>query len=438
VNPVRAKSVLRYFMPADTFVRIQVCDPSAVRLDTRTELNRSGYRRAVIQSCCPDLGGDLARRIAALCPHDPLAGEDLLYQLCIEVNPDLDIHNVRLPAANDAAGPTLATERAKDERPSHADWLASLAARSAGLAERLSRRVVGQERAVASVVRAVNKSAAGLGESTKPVARLLFVGRTGTGKTELARTLARELFGDEKSRLVRVDCSEYGLAHEYAKLIGAPPGYVGHEHGGQLTEAVRKEPHCVVLFDELEKAHPRLHHLLLQVLDEGHLTDSRGRRVDFTRALVVMTSNVGADEIRAARHKVGFAHDERLGEANLDELVERALERTFAPEFLGRLGERVLFRELELADAVKIAALRLGDLARRARARGTTVAFRPTVARWIAARGFSQSAGARELARVIERELEGPLAERLLAADAVGRLVRVTIRADAPHFALEN
>jgi ATP-dependent Clp protease ATP-binding subunit ClpC len=220
-------------------------------------------------------------------------------------------------------------------------------------------------------------------------------------------------------------------------LIGAPPGYVGHEHGGQLTETVRKEPHCVVLFDEIEKAHTKLHHLLLQVLDEGHLTDSRGRRVDFSRAIVVLTSNVGATDIQAARHRVGFATNERLGEAGLDELVQRALESEFAPEFLGRVGERVLFRELDFDDAVKISDVLLGELSRRARNRGLCVAFRPSVARWVAERGFSQIAGARELKRVVQREIEGPLSELMLAGGAPDRLVRVSIRERAPFFATE-
>jgi ATP-dependent Clp protease ATP-binding subunit ClpA len=437
VNPARAKSVLRYFLPADTFVRIQVCDPASLALDARAPLNRSGYRKAVIQSCCPELGGDLPRRITDLCPHDPIAGEDLLYQLCVEVNPDLDIHTVRLPTAGDPQGAPELGEKPRTQRVPYDEWLLTLRAKTRGLEERLRRRVIGQNAAIASVVRAVKKAAAGLAEPAKPIASLLFVGRTGTGKTELARTLARELFGNETGHLARIDCSEFGLAHEYSKLIGAPPGYVGHEHGGQLTETVRKEPHCVVLFDEIEKAHTKLHHLLLQVLDEGHLTDSRGRRVDFSRAIVVLTSNVGATDIQAARHRVGFATNERLGEAGLDELVQRALETEFAPEFLGRVGERVLFRELDFDDAVKISDVLLGELSRRARNRGLCVAFRPSVARWVAERGFSQIAGARELKRVVQREIEGPLSELMLAGGAPDRLVRVSIRERAPFFATE-
>ncbi|MCK6447983.1 MAG: AAA family ATPase [Planctomycetes bacterium] len=438
MNPARSKSVLRYFLPADTFVRIHACEPAALRLDPRAPINRAGYRRAVLEGCCPELSPDVARRVADLCPHDPLAGEDLLYQLCIEVNPDLDIHTVRLPTASDVEAREAATEHARTKRATRDDWLAGLHARARGLEERLQKRVIGQDAAVASVVRAVKKAAAGLAEPAKPLASFLFVGRTGTGKTELARRLATELFGETRGRLVRVDCSEFGLAHEYSKLIGAPPGYVGHEHGGQLTDSVAKEPHSVVLFDEIEKAHAKLHHLLLQVLDEGHLTDSRGRRVDFSRTIVILTSNVGALDIQAARRRVGFGREERLGEAGLGELVGRALEHEFAPEFLGRIGERVLFRELDLHDAERIAGVLLLDLAKRARSRDTIVAFRPSVARWVAARGFSPAAGARELKRVVQSELEAPLAELLLSGSARNHLVRVSIQHDAPRFVRER
>ncbi len=438
MNPVRSKSCLRYFLPADTFVRIHACDPASLGLDARASLNRSTYRRAVIARCCPELAADLVRNFAELCPHDPFAGEDLLYQLCVEVNPELDIHTVRVPASAEVVAAPETLERPRGARLSHEEWLANLRARVRGLAARLEKRIIGQSDGVRAAVRAVERAAAGLGEDHKPLTSLLFVGRTGTGKTELARALAREVYGSESANLVRVDCSEFALGHEYSKLIGAPPGYVGHEHGGHLTESVRKEPHCVVLFDEIEKAHPRLHNLLLQILDEGHLTDSRGRRVDFSRALIVLTSNAGAAEIQAVRHRVGFADAAELGRRSLGELTSRALESQFAPEFLGRIGERVVFRELDRGDATKIAANLLADLARRVRSRGGAVAFAPSVARWIAERGFSLESGARELSRVIRAELETPLAERLLGGQlAKDALLRVSIRAGAVRFRAE-
>jgi ATP-dependent Clp protease ATP-binding subunit ClpA len=427
MDPLRSRTLLRYFMAADTFVRILVHDARESTLRARPGLNRTTYRRLVIETCCPEYHGDLAGRLSEQCPHDPLAAEELLYQLCIEVNPTLDIHTVRL--GEHAA----AVERDPRARPDPARDAAvafkRLRQRARGLGDRLARHIVGQDAAIEVVSRAMRRVAAGLARDSRPLATFLFIGRTGTGKTEMARRIAHELF---ESRVVRVDCSEFALSHEYAKLIGAPPGYVGHEQGGFLTEALRKTPDCVVLFDEIEKAHPRMHHLLLQVLDEGHLSDGRGRRTDFSRAVVVLTSNVGASEMQAATRRVGFAEPTALAEATLREITSRALETQFAPEFLARLDEQVLFRELTRDDAGVIAANLLGELAQRARRRHLKVDFAPGVARWVAERGFSPDTGARELRRVIERDVEARLADLLLAERRPERgddgLLRATIR----------
>jgi ATP-dependent Clp protease ATP-binding subunit ClpA len=194
-----------------------------------------------------------------------------------------------------------------------------------------------------------------------------------------------------------------------------------------------------VLFDEVEKAHPRLHHLLLQLLDDGHLTDGRGRRVDFSRTVVILTSNVGAGELRDASRRMGFAPEAGLSGEQLGEITSRALEQQFAPELLGRLGERVLFRDLEPEHAREVAGLLLADLARRSRRRGITVAFRPAVARWVAERGFSAESGARELVHVVRREIETRLAELVLEGRAVrGRLVRVGLRGGEPALVVER
>jgi len=420
-----SRSLFRYFIPADAFVRILVHGPHSGALRVRPGLNRVAYRRLVIESCCPDYAGDLYGRLAEQCPHDPLAAEDLLYQLCIEVNPQLDIHSVSLaPVGERPARAARRTRTAEED-------LARLAQRTQGLGERLRRRVLGQDAVVEAVGAHLRRVAAGLSAGRRPLGAFLFLGRTGTGKTELARALADELFGggDAGGALVRVDCGEYALGHEYAKLIGAPPGYIGHDQGGFLTDAVRKRPDCVVLFDEVEKAHSRVHHLLLGLLDEGRLSDSRGQVVDFTRTLVVMTSNAGAGELQRAARGLGFAPPAPLAADAAEAIAAGALESTFSPEFLGRLDGRFLFRELDPDDAVAIARLQLADLALRARQRGAPVAFSPAVARWVAARGFHPDSGARELRRVIEREVEAPLAERLLAG---GRrpapLVRAGVR----------
>jgi ATP-dependent Clp protease ATP-binding subunit ClpC len=245
------------------------------------------------------------------------------------------------------------------------------------------------------------------------------------------------VLGDE-SAFVRIDCSEFAMAHEYSKLIGAPPGYVGHGDGGQLTEALAKNPEAVVLFDEIEKAHPRMHNLLLQVLDEGHLTDGKGQRVRFDRAFVVLTSNVGAQEVVRESSRVGFGGETPLDDAAVGQITDRELRETFPPEFLGRLDETVRFRCLDLSDARRIARRQLTELAERVRKRGRRIAFTPAVAGWVAERGFAPESGAREIRRTIRRELEAPLAESLLETRRDRPWVRIGIRGGAPEFRVER
>ncbi len=307
-----------------------------------------------------------------------------------------------------------------------------------GIERRLLRTIVGQDRAVAAVARAVERSASGLAAPGRPLATFLFLGRTGTGKTALAKALARELYGGERRSLVRVDCGEYALPHEHARLIGAPPGYVGHEEGGHLARALLEDPARIVLFDEVEKAHSRLHGVLLSILDEGALTDGRGRRVSFERAIVVLTSNAGAFEMSAAARALGFERSPVLGPDRLRAIALEALERRFSPELLGRLDETVVFAELDLACAERIARAQLLDLALRSRRAGLRVAFPREVARWIAGRGFSPEHGARGIARAIRREIEAPLSALLLGGRAgQAALARARIEGDRARFDLE-
>lgn len=431
-NPAHERSVYRYFDLADSFVQILVKDAGGLALPERPGIGRAGYRRMVIGACMPDLRGDVEQALSTLFPDDPMMVEDLLYQLCVEINPGLDIHEVRL-----SVDPEAQTRSAPP--PEDARLLERLRSRAQGLAGRLSQEVIGQEAAVDAVVRSMRKAAVGLAPEGRPLASFLFTGRTGTGKTELARTLARELFaqpGEERgAALIRIDCSEFALAHDYAKLIGSPPGYVGHEAGGQLTEAISKRPESVVLFDEVEKAHPRMHNLLLQVLEEGALTDSKGQRVSFEGAVVIMTSNAGAREMMDAARAVGFGGSRSLDHGTLETITEQALGCAFSPELLGRVDEHVLFDELTPKVVEQIAARKLFELACRTRRAGSQVAFTPAVARWVAQQGYSPEAGAREVRRVLQREVEPGITEQLM--EGMPGLLRVRVRSGKLVFEVE-
>ena len=276
------------------------------------------------------------------------------------------------------------------------------------LEERLHRRVVGQDEAVDAVADAVRRSRSGLSDEARPVGSFLFLGPTGVGKTELARSLAEVLFDDESS-VLRLDMSEYMEKHAVAKLIGAPPGYIGYEEGGQLTEAVRRRPYQVILFDEIEKAHPDTFNLLLQVLEDGRLTDSHGRTVDFRNTLLILTSNVASPAIQAAGGEVNEALRARVWEE---------LQQTFRPEFLNRLDEVIIFRGLSREDIERIVELQLERFAARVeRQAGLKIESTPEARAWLAANGYDPGFGARPLRRLLRRTIENPLAREVLARE---------------------
>ena len=435
MKPFQPRTVHRYFELADSFVEVRELGGDGLELNSPKSLDRGSYRHLVLSTCLPEFDSDPSNRLKVLFPEDPTLAEDLLYQLCVDVNPQLAIHKVSITSQSNGTATALQTDSS-----SYSDFLERLRSKQKRLEGRLLRQVFGQEEAVSALTRSVAKASVGLATEGRPLGCFLFVGRTGTGKTELARTLGRELYGkDNPPGLIRIDCSEMGLAHEASKLTGAPPGYVGHESGGQLTEAIRENPESVVLFDEIEKAHPRMHNLLLQVLEEGALTDGRGQRVSFERAIIILTSNAGAQDVQAAGRKVGFDRSSPINKASRRELTEKALRESFTPEFLGRIDEILLFEDLDTETARLIAQARLTDLALRARRTGTIVAFTPSVARWVTERGFHPENGAREIRNVIQREVEPRLAALLLTEKpGIERMVRVRVQAGDLRFDFED
>ncbi|MFZ9201786.1 MAG: ATP-dependent chaperone ClpB [Opitutales bacterium] len=291
-----------------------------------------------------------------------------------------------------------------------------------GLDEALRAQVVGQDEAVRVVAEAVQRARAGVQDPRRPAGSFLFLGPTGVGKTELAKALARQLFDDE-SALIRLDMSEYMEKHAVSRLIGAPPGYVGHEEGGQLTEAIRRKPYAVILLDEVEKAHPDVFNTLLQVLDDGRLTDSQGRTVDCRNAVFILTSNLGG-RLLAEHAAAGITESVR-------ESVMTEVRAAFRPEFLNRLDEVVLFRPLGEAEVGTIASLLLAALNRRLEARRIRIELDDKALAWVADRGFDPVYGARPLRRTLQREVETPLARMILAGEAPdGSLVKVTRQGD--------
>ncbi len=301
------------------------------------------------------------------------------------------------------------------------------------LEDALRTRVVGQEEAICAVASAVRRSRIGLQDPRRPISSFLFLGPTGVGKTELCRALAEAMFGTEKA-MIRLDMSEYMERHAVSRLVGSPPGYVGHEEGGQLTERVRRRPYCVVLFDEMEKAHRDVCNLLLQILEEGVLTDARGRRVDFRNTVIVMTSNVGDDHFLAGA-PLGFSGSTEDSAGDFERIrgsVLEELRRTFRPELLNRIDETMVFRPLDPSAMECIARGFLDETARRAQAQGITLAAEEAAVAQLAKEGFDRRYGARPLRRIIRRQVEDILAQQMLGGTlARGDTARVTLQEGA-------
>lgn len=279
---------------------------------------------------------------------------------------------------------------------------------------RLQSRIIGQDDAIEKVVRAIQRNRAGLKDPNRPIGTFLFFGPTGVGKTQLAKCLAEYLF-DSQENMVRIDMSEYMEKFTVSRLVGAPPGYVGYEEGGQLSERVRRKPYCVVLLDEIEKAHPDIFNILLQVLDEGRLTDSNGRVVSFRNTIVIMTSNVGSRELDEYGSGVGFATSGKSVSKNRQSVLEKAIRKSFPPEFINRVDERIFFNALTKEDIEKIIDIELKDLRSRAEEAGYKLVVTPSAKRFIADAGFDPAFGARPLKRAVMKYVEDPVSEFIIS-----------------------
>ena len=303
-----------------------------------------------------------------------------------------------------------------------------------GMKQALSSKVIAQDRAITRLTRAITRNRLGLKDPNRPIGTFMFVGPTGVGKTHLVKTLAEFMFGS-KDALIRIDMSEYGEKFSTSRLVGAPPGYVGYEEGGQLTEKVRRHPYSIVLLDEIEKAHPDVFNMLLQVMDEGRMTDGNGTTVDFRNTILIMTSNSGSRQVKEFGAGVGFsASVDGITAEAAEHIVHKALQRQFAPEFLNRLDEIVMFDPLTREGVEQIAGLEIRALAQRLQTTGRQISFTPEATRFVAQKGFDPQYGARSLRRTLQEYVEDPLCDLLLEGES-GTSIHVEL--DAEHDRLK-
>ncbi|HEY6072439.1 MAG TPA: ATP-dependent Clp protease ATP-binding subunit, partial [Anaerolineales bacterium] len=301
--------------------------------------------------------------------------------------------------------------------------------------DELRKSIIGQEDAIIAISRAVRRARAGLKDPRRPIGSFMFLGPTGVGKTELTKALAKFMFGSEDAA-IQLDMSEFMERHTASRLVGAPPGYVGYEEAGQLTEALRRRPYSIVVFDEVEKAHPEVHNMLLQIMEEGHLSDAKGRKVDFRNAIIVMTSNIGADMIKK-QTGLGFqlkrdeALEEKLSYDEMRKKLNESLKRAFRPEFINRLDATVIFRSLNKEDIQKIVALELSKVGERLKEHSLELSATPEALAALADLGYDPDFGARPLRRVIQQKVEDPLSDRLLSGEFVdGAFIVVEVGVD--------
>ena len=309
-----------------------------------------------------------------------------------------------------------------------------------GMAEELKKVIIGQNEAIDKISKAIRRNRIGLKDPNKPIGSFIFLGPTGVGKTEMAKALSEFLF-DSKDALVRIDMSEYMEKFSVSRLIGAPPGYVGYEEGGQLTEKIRRKPYSVILLDEIEKAHPDVFNILLQVLDEGELTDGLGRKVDFKNSMIIMTSNIGARQLQDFGNGLGFTTKARESEAdkNATVIIQNALKKTFSPEFLNRIDDVIIFNSLDKAHIFKIIEIALNDLYKRIDELDYHIELSDGAKEYITDKGFDPKFGARPLHRALQKYVEDPLAEFILTNNPeAGSILELTLDENSNIVVKEN
>jgi ATP-dependent Clp protease ATP-binding subunit ClpC len=300
------------------------------------------------------------------------------------------------------------------------------------MTESIKAKIIGQDEAVEKVVKAIRRNRVGLKDPNKPIGSFIFLGPTGVGKTQLTKALSEEMFDSQES-LIRLDMSEYMEKFAVSRLVGAPPGYVGYEEGGQLTEKVRRKPYSVILLDEIEKAHPDIFNILLQALDDGQMTDSLGRKISFKNTIIIMTSNIGARQLKDFGQGIGFNTTAKINNSDTHSkgVIEKALKRAFAPEFLNRIDDVIVFNSLEKKDIDKIIDIEMDSLLKRIDTLGYTVKISEEAKDFIAEKGFDSKFGARPLKRAIQKYFEDPLSEEIINAQIKeGDTIKVSLNKD--------
>ena len=408
---LKTNITIRYSQAIDRFIKIRVFSSGEIQqlLRNANLTDKRSYQQLIINSCIVNYNDDILNDILLanqLKSKDAERLETELYQLCVKINPAIDINRVSVSVEEPTSHEYLFLLEGNHKRNS--DRILGT------LEDNLKKRVVGQDEIMPKIVQALKRAYVGIKSPDRPDGVFLFAGQTGVGKTELAKTLSELVLGDINSML-RIDCSEYALPHEYAKLIGAPPGYVGYDDGGVLSEPLIKNPERIVLFDEIEKAHPKVHNLLLQIMDEGFATDNKGNRVPFNRSIIIMTSNVGAKDISEHEGAIGFGDRKAEIQHNFREReTMKALEKIFAPEFLNRIDDIVVFKALTHEDNVKIVEMNLDLVKKRLETAGKKIIFPARLKEHLAKKIENSKFGARPLKRIISKYVENPLSDYLL------------------------